>query len=84
MIGNVDGKEALSEYEPVRATRSLKFDWLTLVDLRPKTGRKHQLRVHLASNGTPIAGDATYGMWMRRPLSGGHWTTMPEGELSPR
>ena len=32
-----------------------------LVELAPRTGRMHQLRVHLASIGRPIAGDARYG-----------------------
>ncbi|MGQ9688921.1 MAG: RluA family pseudouridine synthase [Desulfobaccales bacterium] len=34
---------------------------LTLLELSPKTGRTHQLRVHLAALGHPILGDATYG-----------------------
>ncbi|MFO0797666.1 MAG: RNA pseudouridine synthase [Gemmataceae bacterium] len=34
---------------------------LTLLELRPHTGRKHQLRVQLASRGAPIYGDAKYG-----------------------
>ncbi len=34
---------------------------LSLVELRPHTGRKHQLRVQLASRGAPIYGDAKYG-----------------------
>ena len=29
--------------------------------LRPLTGRRHQLRVHLSSAGFPIVGDVTYG-----------------------
>ena len=32
-----------------------------LVELSPETGRMHQLRVHLASIGRPIAGDSRYG-----------------------
>jgi len=32
-----------------------------LVECLPKTGRTHQLRVHLASGGTPIVGDDLYG-----------------------
>ena len=34
---------------------------LTLVELTPQTGRTHQLRVHLASEGHPVLGDSTYG-----------------------
>ena len=36
-----------------------KLAWL---ELRPLTGRTHQLRVHCASIGAPILGDATYGI----------------------
>lgn len=34
---------------------------LTWLELRPHTGRKHQLRVQLASRGCPIVGDVKYG-----------------------
>lgn len=36
-------------------------DGAALVELEPETGRMHQLRVHLAAIGRPIAGDARYG-----------------------
>jgi 23S rRNA pseudouridine1911/1915/1917 synthase len=36
-------------------------DGLTWLELRPHTGRKHQLRVQLASRGSPIYGDVKYG-----------------------
>jgi len=36
-------------------------DIAALLELSPRTGRMHQLRVHLASIGRPIAGDPRYG-----------------------
>lgn len=50
------GKEAETRCEVVRAYKEL-----TLVRLFPKTGRTHQLRVHLQWAGTPILGDGLYG-----------------------
>lgn len=38
-----------------------RHDRLTWLELRPHTGRKHQLRVQLSSRGCPIYGDAKYG-----------------------
>ena len=38
-----------------------KFKEVSLVNLYPKTGRTHQLRVHCAAIGHPIVGDHTYG-----------------------
>jgi 23S rRNA pseudouridine1911/1915/1917 synthase len=50
------GKEALSHYRVLRA-----WDTHALTALRPRTGRTHQLRVHMAWLGHPILGDPLYG-----------------------
>ncbi len=50
------GKPAETYYTVVEAS-----DRHALVRLNPKTGRTHQLRVHMAYIGTPIVGDIVYG-----------------------
>ncbi|MEE2996979.1 MAG: RluA family pseudouridine synthase [Pseudomonadota bacterium] len=51
------GKPAKTEYRVIEAA-GRKVAWLLL---KPRTGRTHQLRVHCAGMGTPIAGDFKYG-----------------------
>jgi RluA family pseudouridine synthase len=51
-----DAEAALSRYRTLMAGAGA-----ALVELRPETGRMHQLRVHLAHIGRPILGDARYG-----------------------
>lgn len=51
-----DGKAAQTRYETRRS-----WPGKTLLDLWIRTGRTHQIRVHLAALGHPIVGDATYG-----------------------
>ncbi|MFK8046713.1 MAG: pseudouridine synthase [Crocinitomicaceae bacterium] len=63
-VGNfsdsIDEKAAYTEFKVLSESRSLKNDWLSLLELKPKTGRTHQLRIHLSQNGTPILGDKLY------------------------
>ncbi len=57
----VDGKHAKSAYKVLNTEVSERFTSLNLVELTLFTGRRHQLRMHLASIGNPILGDAQYG-----------------------
>jgi tRNA pseudouridine32 synthase/23S rRNA pseudouridine746 synthase len=51
-----DAETALTRYRTLA-----EGEGAALVELKPQTGRMHQLRVHLASIGRPIAGDVRYG-----------------------
>ncbi len=51
-----EGKEAVTLFEVLK-----EFEFASLVKLNLKTGRTHQIRVHMASIGHPVFGDEVYG-----------------------
>lgn len=53
---NVEGKASLTEFRVLQ-----RFASSTLVEAKPKTGRTHQIRVHAAHVGHPVAADEKYG-----------------------
>jgi len=62
MTVRIDGREAQTAYR-VRQY----FDRYSLIEARPETGRTHQIRVHLAAIGHPVAGDRVYGRGQKPP-----------------
>lgn len=61
---NQEGKPSLTAYRVLQHRESC-----CLLELRPITGRTHQLRVHCAHMGFPILGDPQYGNEASRQLS---------------
>ena len=62
------GRQAVTEFLVLE-----RFGFYSLVELRPRTGRTHQIRVHMAAIGHPLLGDPTYGhsqkALLRSPLA---------------
>lgn len=67
---SAEGKTAITQYKVVE-----KLNGYALLELNLKTGRTHQIRVHLSHSGFPILGDPQYGIpspFIKRPaLHGG-------------
>ena len=62
ITSEIDGKPSHSDYKVIESVPSERFGTLNLVELDPKTGRRHQLRKHMLSLGSPILGDKEYAL----------------------
>lgn len=56
------GKDAETSFRLLGSRQDNLLGQLSLVEARPVTGRTHQIRVHLAAAGHPVAGDPLYGL----------------------
>ncbi|MBE7056339.1 MAG: RluA family pseudouridine synthase [Ruminococcaceae bacterium] len=73
-VNTKNGKEAITHFTVIE-----RFENTTLVKCRLETGRTHQIRVHMAYIGHPVAGDPVYGRKNNRGLSG---QALHAGELT--
>jgi 23S rRNA pseudouridine955/2504/2580 synthase len=60
-----EGQAAITKIKVLQRAQHPQFGNVSLLECEPITGRTHQLRVHLASQGCPIVGDPKYGDYTR-------------------
>jgi len=70
------GKEAVTRWKVLE-----RFGNATLIEVRLKTGRTHQIRVHFASIGHPLLGDRTYGKKIEVEVKGKRKISLPRQML---
>ena len=56
-INEEEGKEAVTYYRVLKRNKENNF---TVLEIKPKTGRTHQIRIHLSHIGHPLLGDKLY------------------------
>ena len=56
----IEGKDAFTTYQTLKFFKHQEETY-SLLEVSPKTGRTHQIRIHLSTSGFPIVGDKLYG-----------------------
>lgn len=85
VVSELKGRPAISDYRTLAS-----FSAHTLLEVQPLTGRTHQIRLHLAFIGCPVAGDTIYGKrhssipLQRHFLHAARLTILLPGEGQPR
>ena len=59
-VSQTKGKLAITNYKTIEIFENNKVPTLSLVEFKLKTGRTHQIRVHMKFKGNPILGDKSY------------------------
>jgi len=59
-VSQTKGKLAITNYKTIEIYENARVPTLSLVEYRLKTGRTHQIRVHMKFKGNPILGDKSY------------------------
>lgn len=60
IISPINGLKSQTLFKTLKTVKSASYKTLSLVELHPKTGRTHQLRIHMSNLGYPIIGDNMY------------------------
>ena len=60
-VSDINGKKAITNYKTIKVFNIKDIPKISLIECELKTGRTHQIRVHLKYKGTSILGDKQYG-----------------------
>ncbi len=68
MVTDPAGQSAVTDYRVLGTDQRPSDESLAWIECHPRTGRTHQIRIHLAALGAPLLGDRQYGGKSDRPL----------------